>query len=257
MSLKLPNDKIVYNLPEQVGVNTENIKYLAEVYKEIDSIPAQYAELKADYEDNIKSYFDNTMKPTFTTWTNTFNGWTLQLETYLASMSSAAVGAIAGQDIAPANIAAIGNITGASIIENMNGYSAGKVETNFITFTYVSAVKNGNKLTLAIAGKINVPTGSIYNEYITMGAISFTIPTSVGTKIYPAGAGGNAGALSSKIIMSFYNYAKKTGINCLCSKQDNRTISITFYGTNDSIDKDVNYAFRWEETFLLTDNLLS
>ena len=66
MSLKLPNDKVVYNLPEQVGVNAKNIKYLAEKYKEIDSIPAEFAPMKA--------YFDDVMKPSFTTWTTTFEG---------------------------------------------------------------------------------------------------------------------------------------------------------------------------------------
>lgn len=170
MSLKLPNDKIVYNLPEQVGVNTENIKYLAEEYKNIDSIPSQYAELKADYDDNIKAYFDNTMKPTFTSWTNTFNGWTIQLGTYLASMSSAAVGAIAGQNIAPANITSSGDISGTNISASNNISASGKIAAPAIeqTAPQYSATFN-------FTGASGLTASSIYNRFERIGNILYLI----------------------------------------------------------------------------------
>ena len=149
-----------------------------------------------------------------------------------------------------------GPITAPSIIEDMTGYSQGHTNLKYITYTYVSACKNGNKLTLVVAGKINVPTGETYSEYSVMGAVNFTIPSAVGLKIYPAGAGGDANALSAKIIQSFYNFSKKAGINVYCTKSSNTQLAVTFYGTNDSIDRDVNYAYRWEETFLLGDSIL-
>ena len=123
--IELPNKKKCYNLPEQVAQNLLNITYLAEQYKNIDALPTIWQTYKEEFDRELE---------TFGEWTTTFEGWTESLSTYLANMSSAAVGAIAGQNIAPANVAATGNITADSIIENMSGYSA--VLGSDTNFTY-------------------------------------------------------------------------------------------------------------------------
>ena len=88
--IELPNKKKCYNLPEQVAQNLLNIQYLAEQYKNIDALPAIWQTYKEEFDNE----FD-----TFEGWERTFGGWETTLETYLASMSSAAVGALAGQDV--------------------------------------------------------------------------------------------------------------------------------------------------------------
>ena len=65
--------------------------------------------------------------------------------------------ALEGQDIAPKDISATGNITAPSIIENMSGYSMTVSDTTTnvtLTNIYSSMVKNGNKLTIVFFCKI-------------------------------------------------------------------------------------------------------
>ena len=251
MSLKLPNDKIVYNLPEQVGVNAENIKYLAEVYKDIDSIPAQYADLKEDYDTNIKAYFDDTMKPTFIGWTTTFNGWTNTLDTYLANMSSAAVGAIAGQDIAPFDIAATGSITANSIIENMSGYNY--VDTSVqadITPIYVGTVKNGNKLTCVWFMSLTATT----TDYSGAKLGDLDLPSSVLAKLYPYSLSGIDNLLDARVIPMYYGYNTKIDANLILQKYTG-SILPRIYATGLTVG--TTYLIRYEATFLLSDNLAS
>ena len=94
--IELPDKRKCFNLPEQVAQNLNNITYLAQVFAEIDSLPAEWRAYK-DQFDADKLIFEG--------WTTTFEGWELTLATYLANMSSAAVSAIAGQDIAPKTVA--------------------------------------------------------------------------------------------------------------------------------------------------------
>jgi len=246
MSLKLPNDKIVYNLQEQVGVNAENIKYLAEVYKNIDSIPAQFAEMK--------TYFDDTMMPTFSDWTTTFEGWDTTLSTYLANMSSAAVGAISGQNIAPATVSATTSvsapsITGDSIIEKMSGYSfVTQTSTKgTIEYIYAGIVKNGNKLTIALAFNFTK------NEGATGGVVTgrFMIPSAIMSKIYTS----LGSSVDVKNGTAFPNGYSGVQIFLTVTKYDNFSLYFNIAEIN-ALTAGVQYYIRHEVTILLSDSLL-
>ena len=56
MAIKLPNDKICYNLPEQVAANAENVKALAEAWSEYGLLFASY---KEEWENEILPAFND------------------------------------------------------------------------------------------------------------------------------------------------------------------------------------------------------
>ena len=158
------------------------------------------------------------------------------------------------------NVNIDGNFTANSIIEKMTGYSyiSSFTSSSIITPKYVGAVKNGNKLTIAFGGIINVPAEYNYSKYSTFGGFYLTIPSDVASKIIPLGASDNANALDSKIISAFNTFDKKIDINTIAFKSTSygNSISISFYGTdNQIIENNKDYAFRYEITFLLSDNL--
>ena len=242
--IELPNKKKCYNLPEQVAQNLLNIQYLAEQYKNIDELPSIWADYKTAFDADLHTFED---------WTTTFEGWENTLATYLANMSSAAVGAIAGQNIAPANISATGNITAPSIIETMTGYSYYHNAAS-ITPIYVGAVKNGNKLTLVLFAKMKNPT----SEDIYYGA--FGIPSAVGAQLYPYTVGLD-NVLSQKNVLYFDSASVQTtpleGYVSI-QKNSNTTITVNLRKTPySSFTADKDYFFRIEVTFLLADNLAS
>ena len=157
--------------------------------------------------------------------------------------------ALEGQDIAPKDISATGNITAPSIIENMSGYSFTKQTPTkgTLTYVYAGAVKNGNKLTLVCAYTFNKnadATGSV-----TIGR--FLIPSAVMSKIYPF-VGANIVEIKQieafkdsvnykTIKSSFYKY---DAISLYCSIED---VS--------QLDAETDYYIRQEITLLLSDNL--
>ena len=238
--IELPNKKKCYNLPEQVAQNLLNIQYLAEQYKNIDALPAIWQTYKEEFDSELE---------TFEGWERTFGGWETTLATYLASMSSAAVGAIAGQNIAPANIAATGNITAPSIIESMSGYSAsfssGTSETSAVK-VYVGAVKNGNKLTLICAGTLE-RTGQADSFVLC----AFTVPDAVLNKLYPVTLGGGQVVLDSKKVDAMYSQYDSASVVAYLTKGS--VLNLHVDTTN--LTQNKVYYFRYEATFLLSDSL--
>lgn len=245
--IELPNKKKCYNLPEQVAQNLLNINYLAEQYKNIDALPTIW--------QTYKQEFDNELE-TFGEWTTTFEGWTESLNTYLANMSSAAVGAIAGQNIAPAAIAATGPITAPSIIENMSGYSFAYGTPAFLTIEniYVSACKNGNKLTLVMACNI---TRTAAASTTNLGF--FTVPASVFAKLYPSTIAWYASALSFQKIYAIDSSANAVQLDCVVEKGGggSNLVKMSFLGTPlNNLTENAQYYVRVEQTFLLNDGLI-
>lgn len=158
------------------------------------------------------------------------------------------------------NVNIDGNLTANSIVENMpsNQYYLGAVgaEPN-ITLTYVSSCKNGNKITFVVAGTAKRPTGTNWDEYSILKTIEFRIPASVGSKIYPMGAGGSNSIVAGKKISALYSFNKYATLNTSITKNADISITLNIYGTNDDIfDEEKAYAFRYEETFLLSDNFV-
>lgn len=243
--IQLPNNKKCYNLPEQVAQNLLNIQYLAEEYKNIDELPSIW--------QTYKETFDAEQE-TFAGWTTTFEGWDTTLATYLANMSSAAVSAIAGQNIAPANIAATGSVTAPSIIESMSGYSfVTKAVTNLTQeVVYAGAVKNGNKLTLVLA--VNLKKTDDLSG--TKGFAEFTIPNDVASKLYPTNIAGYTvlDMFKTKMIAEtavFYD------MDILVEKYGNKLVFDLFTTTINNIRSDYKCYLRLELTFLLSDSLAS
>lgn len=242
--IQLPNNKKCYNLPEQVAQNLLNIQYLAEEYKNIDELPAIWRSYKETFDAE---------QETFSGWTTTFEGWDTTLSTYLANMSSAAVGAIAGQNIAPANVAATGNITANSIIENMTGYTFtpdGNLVSNGLTLTYVGVVKNGNKITFVIAGYYDGDvTAAEYHPYLG----NFKIPSEIGAKLFPM----QGSYLEFKKILLSKDYQNNKTLNASLFKINNTTLGSQIFGIKNETWTSDNYVFRFETTFLLSDSLVS
>ena len=150
------------------------------------------------------------------------------------------------------NVNVDGNFTANSIIENMNGYGftpSDSLATYGITLNYVSAVKNGNKVTFAIAGIFVPNENTISNP--SLGAITF--PTSIGEKLYPD----SLGALNNQYV-SFFNSANTSvskNVRTIKTGGGNNGISFQFFGLNNGFVLDTAYSFRFEVTFLLSENM--
>ena len=244
--IELPNKKKCYNLPEQVAQNLLNIQYLAEQYANIDALPAIWQTYKEEFDSELD---------TFEGWERTFGGWETTLETYLASMSSAAVGAIAGQDIAPGAISATGPITGPSIIENMAGYLFETFDYTNLTkeIVYAGVVKNGNKITFVIFAKLT-RTGDIPSNVFGLGR--FTIPASVYNKLYPYSLGWRSNVLDTKVIPLFYSLEDYVDVPFIFTKETSSRIQIVS-GSGNLLPLNQEVLARTEITFLLSDNLAS
>ena len=162
---------------------------------------------------------------------------------------------LTGKDIAPKDINSSGSITGNSIIENMSGYSAsisGSRGTGLtLNVDYCGVVKNGNKLTLALAGSITRTTGGATASLI----VDFGIPSAIGTKLYPMSISGVDGLSFKELYLaSAYNSGVK--ITTRLNKTSNTNIGLEFYNMSNMVEE-TEYIFRFEETFLLSDSLIT
>ena len=144
-------------------------------------------------------------------------------------------------------------VTGDEIVENMSGYGfipALNLSTNGFTLNYIGAVKNGNKVTFAIAG-IFVPNENTENN-TRLGAITF--PTYIGEKLYVD----SLGALNNQYV-SFFNSVNTSvskNVRTIKMSDGNNGVSFQFFSLNSGFVLDTTYSFRFEVTFLLSDNLV-
>lgn len=159
--------------------------------------------------------------------------------------------ALEGQTIAPANVNATGSISAPSIVETMTGYSASLVEQSAYTIekVYISAVKNGNKLTVVFA--LNITKTAEDSGYKDLATI--VVPNDVYAKLYPTDVGGS-NFLSVKVIDAFAGivYTPKS-VNAGLYKSSGIKLTI---GSTSELTLDQKYYFRYEETFLLSDDLI-
>lgn len=151
------------------------------------------------------------------------------------------------------NLKADGNFTANSIIENMNGYGYLPItkENANITYTYVSAVKNGNKLTFACSGYFS-RSGELTSWNCAL--IRFTFPNTIGVKLYQTEIAGTTGLAFDKLDFC-KSYAAHIDIPIVVKKESNSQIMVTMYQLN-NIEINTPYLFRFEITFLLSDNLV-
>ena len=147
-------------------------------------------------------------------------------------------------------------VTGDEIIEKMTGYSF--TQTGFagatITPVYVGASKTGNKLTLVYFAKISLNEASETEIYGKAGY--FTIPATIGEKLYPSKIGSsNQNALANGYIEVFRQYEASKSLPYICTKTSNTQIDLWLYRV-DRLDPTYDYNVRLEFTFLLSDNLI-
>ena len=143
-------------------------------------------------------------------------------------------------------------ISGNEIVEKMEGYSFafGEVSNLTIEGVYAGAVKNGNKLTLVIACNLT-RTGTCSNSVLGL----FTLPSEVLAKLIPT----NVGAypyLDNEVVKSWSN--DSTYVNTICYLQKFSTnVQLKVDATPlNSLTLNTKYYFRYEVTFLLSENLI-
>ena len=164
--------------------------------------------------------------------------------------------ALEGQDISCNSVDADATITGAEIVEKMSGYRFTKATNTKATYEYIYAgvVKNGNKLTFAIA--MNITRTDDFTSASSLGV--FTIPSAVSSKLYPTSVG-------AYNLLSFQDVTiTKDGINqksvaCQISKSNVDIVTqLTNSGNlNTQFTLTEKYYVRVEMTFLLSDSLVS
>ena len=150
------------------------------------------------------------------------------------------------------NVNIAGNLTADSIIENMSGYSATMGSESGWTFEkiYISACKNGNKLTFVCAINVTKTDGSASNN---LQICDFTIPVTVGSRLYPTDVGGinfldlqtdkaYESYSDTKNVLKYWRKASSTSINC----------TVLF---NEAPVVNTKYYVRCEATFLLSDDI--
>lgn len=148
--------------------------------------------------------------------------------------------------------------TSKPIIEEMIGYSASITSKLANTeVAYCGMVRNGNKLTIVIAGNCTKTVSETWNDETIVARLSLTIPSSIGAKIYPIGAGGSAQMVASTQINALYSYNTRKLLNTVTSKTSNSSLLISIYGiASETYVDNQTLGFRYEQTFLLSDNIL-
>ena len=145
------------------------------------------------------------------------------------------------------------------IIENMVGYSftKGSEKENLTKeYIYSGVVKTGNKITFVVAFKLT-RTGTITGADI-LG--SFTIPKSVGDKLYPTQIGNYEGLDVRNVFCANQLWSGKD-ILTRTLKTSDTSIQVQLDEDNsiglNSLTANTEYFARYEITFLLSENLVS
>ena len=163
--------------------------------------------------------------------------------------------ALEGQDISCNSVDADAGITGAEIIEKMSGYSfeAG-VESENLTkdYVYAGVVKNGNKLTFALAFELT-RTDTISATYFNLG--NFVVPNDVYSKLFPNTT--INGLLQVARLDGFSTFSSSPiELRGYCYKNNSRIVfEIYETNANTKLVANTKYYVRYEVTFLLSDNL--
>ena len=152
------------------------------------------------------------------------------------------------------NVNVDGNFTANSIIENMDGYTFNPEvldnEHRTLTYTYAGVVKTGNKITFCIDGTITTKDA---NSSTSFGR--FSIPLSIGNKLYATTIGEIGNILDIKAItLSATGYSIKQIPVTTFKSYGGTSIEQSMYNLNELTIGTI-YHFRYEVTFLLSDNL--
>lgn len=272
MGIELPNGKISRTLPEQVGENTRRLSVLENYqlesfYIEDGILYAKRVSGEVISLGSITGVSDITLQAGHLIFTLN-NGSTIDaglvrgitntsidgnqhlIITY-SDGTSQDLGAIFTGNINISGTINATSITGDSIIETMTGYSFVPATSYAgLTYDYAGACKNGNKLTLVIAGKIVKVSGGSYN----IGLGDFYLPLDIANKIFP----NSLGILDRKNVLMYDTEAGTSNVKQVpvsINKSANGRLYVQAYGIGDTSFPSVAMYFRWECTFLLSDNL--
>ena len=153
------------------------------------------------------------------------------------------------------NVNIAGNFTADSIIENMVGYSGTITDNtpNFsITGVYMGAVKNGNKLTVALFAKV-MRTDVMSPDYLDF-KIRWQMPSAALANIIPYTFQGLPAGANGEITFVKDLNTTPVKLQYILLKYTS-SLTLNIYGLN-NLALNTEYLFRYEETFLLNDNLL-
>lgn len=150
------------------------------------------------------------------------------------------------------NVNIAGNLTADSIIENMSGYSYNAVAssgTRDVENIYAGIVKNGNKLTMAVALNVTVLSGNTIDLYP-----SFTLPASIASKLYPTRIKGfDALAVVDVLLQPTESGSSISGTGLIYKSSNTVYLNISC----NTLVTNTKYYLRVEQTFLLSQNLAS
>ena len=167
------------------------------------------------------------------------------------------VTALEGQDVELNSLDATGLITGGEIVEKMSGYSAGLGSKEGLTINpiYCGIVKTGNKITLCFACEITRTDTVTGDNAVILG---ITIPSAIGSKLYPSTIGGYSALSCGKAqftadTRSFIDVSYRIG------KPNDSAINIALSNMTvvNTLVANTTYYARFEATFLLSDSLIS
>ena len=150
------------------------------------------------------------------------------------------------------NVSISGSLTADSIIENMSGYVFSNNAPALLNVAYAGAVKNGNKITFAVAGDITPDATFISNGGGNI--FDFLIPHAVFEKLYPF--------YNSPTVVSYKNLLMFVAQNDTATamtrvQKSTYTDTIATVLLSSGMTAGKTYYFRYEETFLLSDPLNS
>ena len=153
------------------------------------------------------------------------------------------------------NVNIAGDFTADSIIENMSAiYNIvpQSVAGHDLNTIYAGIVKNGNKLTICISFKITKHAGA---QNINT-AFRIVLPRVIWDILTPTNIGGND-ILSPKIISAFTTFTSAVSANMWTQKDSSTPTSgqLTLGINTGNLTAETEYYIRYEETFLLSDNL--
>ena len=160
--------------------------------------------------------------------------------------------ALEGQDVELNSLDATGLITGGEIVEKMSGYSYERIGSGLTNWTpiYISACKNGNKLTFVIFGTYNSSDAPAAQNLL-----NFIIPSSIGEKLYPYTLGPDNDVLDTKVIHFFSGLNSYKSAVIEIEKASNTKLPVVIRPID--LVASTTYYFRVEVTFLLSDNFVA
>lgn len=146
------------------------------------------------------------------------------------------------------------NITGDSIIENMEGYSFRASDSTIATINvnYAGVVKNGNKLTLSLFLTLTANTDLTVNSNIRLGWIY--IPQIVMDKLIPYMIG-TTSVVDARTLSTYGNVLNLVTTMHAYIAKDTINNRLDFHVYTGVVANGATRLLRYEVTFLLSDNL--